>query len=241
VVLKLHSTDTWVIGAEAYYDENSQNRKTLYHEGDSSTFVNATTSWSSYYGYVSGYVANDTLSIAGVQFPNTSVGAATILYASYYKSTPASGELGLMPKKQSSSSSSSSSSSNTLKSVLHQMLDNTSTPIVTLLMNRTMDYNAQGSGWLTIGEEDAVNCGSNYAYSPLYTSNGDWEFYMQTACAAGTCFTQTDTIVKVDEVRVWILKTSYARKLKTAFPALQQHVCHPRHDGLLCVDQQCHL
>lgn len=163
---------------------------------DSSTFVNTTTTWSSYYGYVSGYGANDTLSFAGVQFPNTSFGTATYLSSGYYKTIPASGDLGFLPKQPSSSSSSNSG----LKSVLHQMLDNASTPIVTLLMNRTLDSSALGSGWLTVGGEDAVNCEPKYAYSPLYTGSGDWNFYMQSACASGTCVTQSDTIVRVDEV-----------------------------------------
>ncbi|KAI1707275.1 eukaryotic aspartyl protease domain-containing protein [Ditylenchus destructor] len=165
VQFNIYTPECWLVSANAtVYQATGFNAKRKYYSNMSSSYTDGVEYFQTDFGYVNGLFAKDNILIGGLNIPNVPFGVAE--NAGYWISyEPIDGVFGL---------STADTESGGMKSAIRTITEGFKTPIVSVYLNKSKDYNMNGTGLLTLGAEDTSNCVSEYVYAD-YSNPPTWQ------------------------------------------------------------------
>jgi len=166
-------------------DSSETSPKNRFLGNQSSTYVDAGGRFRNVDKTVGGELANDTLTIGAVQAAVTFGVADTA--SSWYAYDKCEGEFGLSVASNASSP-------------INQILQNLDAPIVSIYIDHSWDTPKNGTGLLTLGDDDTTNCGSSYAYAPS-TNPKRWEVMANSLSYGGVTQNVSRNLYIIKETR----------------------------------------
>ncbi|KAI1706659.1 eukaryotic aspartyl protease domain-containing protein [Ditylenchus destructor] len=164
VQFNIYTPESWLISANAtVYKASGFDAKKKYYSNVSSSYRDGEKYFQTDFGYVNGIIAKDNILIGVLTIPNVPFGVAE--NAGYWISyEPIDGVFGL----------STADTESGVKSAIRTITEDLGTPIVSVYLNKSKVYNVNGTGLLTFGSEDTVNCVPEYVYAE-YSNPPTWQ------------------------------------------------------------------